>query len=161
MLKFESLQAQLKNVQPLQNQIALESVRWVKPEIHASRNAQGVINWLGLSAPAAPAPAKPEEVDKAQPVASPAKSEKPAKPLAIAVQQFDIEGGVVHWRDAATGAAPAALTLAPLAVQVKNVAWPMKEALSLTASTNLQAGDDAQHWLLQLREADPRPEGGG
>ncbi len=24
----------------------------------------------------------------------------------------------------------------------------------------LQAGDDAQHWLLQLREADPRPEGG-
>ena len=145
LLKFESLQAQLKNVQPLQNQIALESVRWVKPEIHASRNAQGVINWLGLSAPTgASAPAKPEEAEKAQPAASPEKSEKPAKPLAIAVQQFDIEDGVVHWRDAATGSAPAALTLAPLAVQVKNVAWPMKEALSLSASTNLQAGDDAK-----------------
>jgi uncharacterized protein involved in outer membrane biogenesis len=54
LLNFEALEVQLKNVQPLQNQIALETVRWVKPEVHASRNAQGVINWLGLNAPAVP-----------------------------------------------------------------------------------------------------------
>lgn len=52
LLGFEALELQLNNVKPLQSQITLESVRWVKPEIHASRNAQGVINWLGLNVPA-------------------------------------------------------------------------------------------------------------
>ncbi|MBV8248806.1 MAG: DUF748 domain-containing protein [Comamonas sp.] len=136
LLRFESLHAELKNVQPLQNQIALESVRWVKPEIYASRNAQGVINWLGLSAPAAAsgeAKAEPE-----------AKASEGAKPVTLKLQQFDLDGGIVHWQDAGTGSAPAALTLAPLAVQLKNVAWPMSEPLSVTASGQLHAGEQAR-----------------
>ena len=150
LLKFESLQAQLKNVQPLQNQIALESVRWVKPEVFASRNAQGVINWLGLTAPAAPAADKSETAEKksapetkadAAPVV---RQEKPVKPLAVTLQQFDIDSGVVHWQDAATGSTPAALTLAPLAVQVKNVTWPMAEPLNLSASAGLHAGEQGK-----------------
>ncbi|MEX8193202.1 DUF748 domain-containing protein [Comamonas guangdongensis] len=136
LLRFESLHAELKNVQPLQNQIALESVRWVKPEIYASRNAQGVINWLGLSAPAA----APGEA-KAEPEA---KTAQGAKPMTLKLQQFDLDGGIVHWQDAGTGSTPAALTLAPLAVQLKNVAWPMNESLSVTASGQLHAGEQAR-----------------
>ena len=143
LLSFEALEVQLKNVQPLQHQIALEAVRWVKPEVHASRNAQGVINWLGLSAPVAAAEpaadARQETAGKAE-----NKNEKPANPLTVNVQQFAIDSGAVHWQDLATGAAPAALTLAPLSVQVKNIAWPMSEPLNLTASTGLHIGEQAR-----------------
>ena len=143
LLSFEALEVQLKNVQPLQHQIALEAVRWVKPEVHASRNAQGVINWLGLSAPVAAAEpaadARQETAGKAE-----NKNEKPDNPLTVNVQQFAIDSGAVHWQDLATGAAPAALTLAPLSVQVKNIAWPMSEPLNLTASTGLHIGEQAR-----------------
>ena len=143
LLSFEALEVQLKNVQPLQNQIALEAVRWVKPEVHASRNAQGVINWLGLNAAAAPAEpeaqATPESAGKAE-----KKAEKPAKPLTVSVQQFDIDSGTVHWQDLATGAKPAVLTLAPLAVQVKNIAWPLSEPLNLAATTGLHSGEQVK-----------------
>ena len=141
LLKFEALQLQLANVRPLQSQITLESVRWVKPEVYASRNAQGLINWLGLSAPAQQSAAAAEEAKPAD--ASP-EEKKNAQALAAHVKQFELEGGVVHWRDAATGGAPAALTLAPLAVQVKNVHWPMKEPLELALKTQLHAGEAAK-----------------
>ncbi|BDR10341.1 DUF748 domain-containing protein [Comamonas thiooxydans] len=143
LLNFEALEVQLKNVQPLQNQIALESVRWVKPEVYASRNAQGVINWLGLNAPstAAAAPAVNAEPESDS---SGTKAEAPAQSLAVSVKQFDIDSATVHWRDAATGAAPAALTLAPLMLQVKNLAWPMKEPLQLTATAGLQTTEQAR-----------------
>lgn len=151
LLNFEALEAQLKNVQPLQNQIALESVRWVKPEVYASRNAQGAINWLGLNAPstAAAAPAenaKPESDSSGTKAAVQAgtKAEAPAQSLAVSVKQFDIDSATVHWRDAATGAAPAALTLAPLMLQAKNLAWPMKEPLQLTVTAGLQTTEQAQ-----------------
>ncbi len=151
LLNFDALEVQLKNVQPLQNQVALESVRWVKPEVHASRNAQGVINWVDYNPPtggpaallekAAPEPSYTEDSTPAQ---ADAKAEKPGKPLVVGVQQFDIEGGIVHWRDAATGAAPAALTLAPLVLQAKNLAWPMNAPLQLTATAGLQAAEQAR-----------------
>ncbi|MEG0556246.1 MAG: DUF748 domain-containing protein [Comamonas sp.] len=151
LLSFESLQVQLKNTQPLQNQITLESVRWVKPEIHASRNAQGVINWLGLSAgngqvsEAADAQLQTDEQTVAASKAvEPAKPATSASPLQIAVQQFNLDAGTVHWRDAATGAAPAALTLSPLSLEVTSVAWPMSQPLNLTVSGELrQAGAGA------------------
>ena len=143
LLSFEALEVQLKNVQPLQSQIALESVRWVKPEVHASRNAQGVINWLGLNTAAAPAEpqaqASVEAAGKAE-----AKAEMPAKPLTVIVQQFDIDSGTLHWQDLAAGTKPAVLTLAPLAVQVKNIAWPMSEPLNLTATAGLHSGEQAK-----------------
>ena len=151
LLNFEALEVQLKNVQPLQNQIALESVRWVKPEVYASRNAQGAINWLGLNAPstAAAAPAenaKPESDSSGTKAAVQAgtKAEAPAQSLAVSVKQFDIDSATVHWRDAATGAAPAALTLAPLMLQAKNLTWPMKEPLQLTATAGLQTTEQAR-----------------
>ena len=143
LLSFEALEVQLKNVQPLQSQIALESVRWVKPEVHASRNAQGVINWLALNTAAPPAEpqaqASAEAAGKAE-----AKAEMPAKPLTVTVQQFDIDSGTLHWQDLAAGAKPAVLTLAPLAVQVKNIAWPMSEPLNLTATAGLHSGEQAK-----------------
>lgn len=151
LLNFEALEVQLKNVQPLQNQIALESVRWVKPEVHASRNAQGVINWLGLNAPstAAAAPAENAEPesdssDAKASVQAGTKAEAPAQSLAVSVKQFDIDSATVHWRDAATGAAPAALTLAPLVLQAKNLAWPMNAPLQLTATAGLQTAEQAR-----------------
>lgn len=142
LLSFESLQVQLKNTQPLQNQITLESVRWVKPEIHASRNAQGVINWLGLAAGNAQATksaeAKPQTDDKAEAQAKPTQTAKPSSALQIAVQQLNVDAAIVHWQDAATGAAPVALTLSPLALEVTDMAWPMKQPLNLTASADLR-----------------------
>ena len=144
LLKFESLQLQLADVRPLQNQITLESVRWVKPEIFASRNAQGVINWLGLGASA--------QAERAEVADKPVKAEgtastepqKPAQALAVHVRQFDVDEATVRWRDEATGAAPAALTLAPLAVQVKNVRWPMSEPLDLDLKARLHSGEQAK-----------------
>ncbi|WP_182283510.1 DUF748 domain-containing protein [Comamonas testosteroni] len=151
LLNFEALELQLQNAQPLQNQIALETVRWVKPEIHASRNAQGVINWLGLNAPSAAAAAPAENAEPESDssgteasVQAGGKAETPAQSLAVSVKQFDIDGATVHWRDAATGAAPAALTLAPLMLQARNLAWPMNAPLQLTATAGLQAAEQAR-----------------
>ncbi|MFN3734543.1 DUF748 domain-containing protein [Comamonas testosteroni] len=151
LLNFEALELQLQNAQPLQSQIALETMRWVKPEIHASRNAQGVINWLGLHAPSAAAAAPAENAgpasdssDTKASVQAGTKAETPAQPLAVSVKQFDIDSATVHWRDAATGAAPAALTLAPLVLQAKNLAWPMNAPLQLTATAGLQTAEQAR-----------------
>ncbi|MDR0214999.1 MAG: DUF748 domain-containing protein [Comamonas sp.] len=140
LLKFKSLQLQLADVRPLQNQITLESVRWIKPEIFASRDGQGVINWLGLSTP--PKPEHAEAADK--PAKAQETVQKPAQALAVNVRQFDVDEGLVHWRDDATGAAPAALTLAPVAVRVKNVRWPMSEPLDLDLKAQLHSGEQVK-----------------
>jgi hypothetical protein len=98
-------------------------------------------------APAAPlekAVPEPASAEASTPAQADAKAEKPGKPLVVGVQQFDIEGGIVHWQDAATGAAPAALTLAPLVLQAKNLAWPMNAPLQLTATAGLQAAEQAR-----------------
>lgn len=162
LLGFEALELQLNNVKPLQSQITLESVRWVKPEIHASRNAQGVINWLGLNVPAgtggeSTAKAEVEAVEEgaAKPLdEAPANAgaEKSSPALALSLQQLDVEGGIVHWRDEGAGAAVAQLTMAPLAVQIKSVTWPMNEPLQLLATTGLNEGGKAQpEKLAQLK----------
>lgn len=145
LLRFDQLQAQLKNVQPLQQQVELESVRWDKPEIFASRNAEGMINWLSLQGtshdgaaqakakePAAPA----EKTAEAQPVAD--------KGLKLSLHQFDMDGATVHWNDAATGTAPAVLTLAPLHVEARDVLWPMSQPMHLALKARLNQGAQAQ-----------------
>ncbi|GGH63687.1 hypothetical protein GCM10010975_29740 [Comamonas phosphati] len=143
LLRFEQLQVQLKNVQPLQQQVELESVRWEKPEIFASRNAQGVINWLGLGGAAQ---------GKAQEPAASAREEKTAEARSAAagqgfklsLHQFDVDGATVHWSDAATGAAPAAFTLAPVHVEVRDVLWPMSRPLNLALKAQLNQGAEAK-----------------
>lgn len=157
LLRFDQLQVQLKNVQPLQQQVELESVHWEKPEIFASRNAEGVINWLGLggaskggaahgkarepATPAAAAPAKEEKTAEAKPAAT-------GQGFKLSLHQFDVDGATVHWSDAATGAgtgaAPAALTLAPVHIEVRDVLWPMSQPLNLALKAQLNQGAQAK-----------------
>jgi uncharacterized protein involved in outer membrane biogenesis len=148
LLRFDRLLVQLKNVQPLQQQAELESVRWEKPEVFASRNAQGVINWLGLGAASGNGAAQ----SKAQEPAAPAGEEKTAeaKPVAadkgfkLSLHQFDVDGATVHWSDAGTGAAPAAFTLAPVDVEVRDVLWPMSQPLNLALKARLNQEGEAK-----------------
>lgn len=132
LLRFDELEARLDDVRPLQSQVQLQSLRLKNPEIFASRDADGRINWQALAAPSAPSsPATGEPAD--------AGAKQPANPLHFALRQLHIDNATVHWQDAAAGASAARLTASPLNVKVSDVRWPMDKPMQLELQTGLQA----------------------
>ena len=133
LLRLERLDVVLKNLQPLQSVLELESVHLQAPELFASRNAQGRINWLSLQDASAPAAGKADA-----PAAHPG--------WQVALPLLEIEKATVHWTDASpeAGAAGAALQARELALQARDIHWPLREPLHFSASTQLLAGGAAQ-----------------
>ncbi len=139
LLRFERLAVVLKNLQPLQSLAELESVHLQGPELFASRDAQGRLNWLELQARSGDAPAGA--------AAAPA-------PWQLALPLLDMAQATVHWNDrsAQAGAGGAALEARGLAVQARGIHWPLREALHFSAHGEVQAvGAADKPALLQLR----------
>ncbi|CAB5661196.1 Uncharacterized protein involved in outer membrane biogenesis [Delftia tsuruhatensis] len=154
LLRFERLAAVLKNVQPLQSIAELESVQWSAPEVFASRDARGRINWLS----AAQGPAAVDGAAADAPQQAPDKPTDARQPWQVALGRLVIADATVHWRDAApdAGKAGAALQARQLSVHARDIRWPMEQPLSFDAGLLLQAGaaaPDAKPAQLMLSGA--------
>lgn len=86
LLGWQRLDVDLERVDPLNLEIAIGRVALAAPEVHATVDRQGRLNWLQLAGGAG-APAA-----KAEPAAV-------SKPLQWSLAAMQLSDGVVHWRD--------------------------------------------------------------
>ena len=135
------------------HRVAVQRVTLAQPEVWASRDAQGQINWLRAVPPAAasqPAPAASGPVWRVQ------------------LDQFALEGARLHWRDAAAPGGAVALDVAPLDLNVAQVAWPAAQGTPIRVQGQLRIAppgtpsDSAGHltWQGQLGLAPVAWQGG-
>ena len=127
-LSWERLGVKLNRVEPLARRIDLASVEWKGPNLSLSRDAQGRLNLARLAKGFTPAaPEKPATASA--PVADVA-------PWDIRLARFDLDGGVVQWRDDAVKPA-ADMALSALRVQSRDLSWPVKAPMPFEVSAQL------------------------
>ncbi|AOY00445.1 DUF748 domain-containing protein [Jeongeupia sp. USM3] len=98
LLSVASIKAEAGQVEPLAGIYRLKSLNIVSPQLAASRDAAGVLNWQRL-VPPAPATAKPA------PTASAVAQEKAGEALRYSIGRFTLDDGRIDWRDAAVSPA--------------------------------------------------------
>lgn len=120
LLSFDALEVGLADVRPLQQQVALSSVRWLAPQGDVWRSKDG--QWL-VAAPAASAgPAAPKAVEAHQG----AEKEAPSPSWTLTLGHLAVERGAVRVHDASVPGTAPALQLASLGVQAHDVGWPLQ-----------------------------------
>ena len=166
LLEWKGLQLGLRDVQPLARKLAFDKLRVDGLQLHATRDAAGHVNLLGLTGPASekgPANATAAATAAAAPAssvgraASSAASGAPssassgtaattaattAAPGAwqVELDALSLADTRVFWNDAAVQPA-AALSIDGLSIDAKKIQWPIKQpiALSLNGSLHPQA----------------------
>lgn len=128
-LAWQRLTLPIESLQPLQRTLALGAVQLQAPVLAVRRSASGQIDWLAsLEAGATPA---------AQPTAA-------ATPAwAVSVQALDVQGGTLHWQDAAASHTQpnqvAQLRLDDWRLHLGALHWPLQEAVRLQSQAALGA----------------------
>jgi hypothetical protein len=144
-LAFERLAVEASDVRLLERAVHLSSVELTAPHVLASRDAQGQINWASKQAAAGVAPGAKSDGD-----------------WNVAVDRVAIVQGDVQWRDArpAPGAAEpvgtAAVHVAPLSFEVKNLRWPATQPA--TFSGRLALADVAMFAQSGQKRAAPKAD---
>ncbi|RQO55283.1 hypothetical protein DBR47_20610 [Paucibacter sp. KBW04] len=131
-LAWNSLGLGLKQVQPLQQHIALAELNWQGLDLQLDRDAAGHI-WLpsGTAPPAANASVSAS----AKPV--PSKNAVAASPWQFSLDQFKLSDSKLSWRDAGVPGR-VALNLTQLELSLGAIQWPLKSASPLAFSAQLQ-----------------------
>lgn len=124
LLEFSQLTLRLKDVQPLLQDVQLASLTLSEPRLSLTRDRAGHFNWLALLPPAK---------------ASPASTDKTAKPWKVSLEQLAVQRGQVLWQDAST-ATPSRLQWSALDISASAFKWPMTEAMPFEGRARL---DDA------------------
>ncbi|MDD0837981.1 DUF748 domain-containing protein [Curvibacter sp. HBC61] len=135
-LSFPRLKVELKDLQPLKQQVHLGTVSWQAPDLALQRDARG--RWLpfatgGAAAATSAAPAAPTTGSPAAPDSTPSRSPTTAKAPAqaapgwtVQVDDFQLQGGQLAWQDDSTR--PAARARASeLDLSVQALRWPWRE----------------------------------
>ena len=128
LLDWQNLQLGLREVQPLARKLAFDALRIDGLQLHASRDAAGLINLLALMTP------KTNVAATAAPAASAASAA--AGPAAGAAWQVSLESlaladSRVLWNDAAVRPV-AGLQLDGLTIATKQIRWPIANPIALT-----------------------------
>lgn len=151
-LRWDEVHAVLREVRPLQREVALTSLETQGLEVWVRRDAAGRLGpqrwrWPG-PAPggAGNAPATPEVA----PVAAPT-------PWRLTLDRLGVQGTALHWQDAGTQPA-AALSVEGLRLQAEALQWPPGPATRLEGEARLagaplswQGGLDAQALRLEAK----------
>ncbi len=133
LLAWKQLKLGLRDVQPLARQLDFDSLQLSGVQLHAARDAGGRINLLALASGSA---------------AAPASGTPPAAAAAwqLSVETLELSDARVLWNDAATKPA-AALQLDGLNLRVKQLQWPVKQAIAFSLGGSLRAQrDGAPAW---------------
>ncbi|MGB4584749.1 MAG: DUF748 domain-containing protein [Rhodoferax sp.] len=121
LLAFSQLTIQLKDVQPLLQDVQLASLTLTEPRLSLTRDRSGQLNWLALL-----------PADKPNPVST----EKAAKPWKISLDQLTVQAGKVLWQDASI-ATPSRQQLTALDVSASAFKWPMTVAMPFEGQARL------------------------
>ncbi len=140
LLQFERLDVALRDLQPLRQQILVDSVVLTQPRVQAGRDARGVINWLALGG---------------QDQATPAGAARPL-PWQVEVAQISVEQGRAEWRDqsAQAGAQGAHLLLTDIALQARALVLPLTQPLQFAGRMALASAavkSDAVPGMLSFK----------
>lgn len=145
LLAFRQLTLQLKDVQPLLQNVQLASLTLSEPRLSLTRDRAGQLNWLALQPPAKASPATPD---------------KAGKSWKVSLDQLTVQGGQVLWQDASI-AAPSRLQLSALDVSASAFKWPMTDAMPFEgqarldgASLAFKGSTNAQSMQLDAQLAD-------
>ncbi|MDP1528863.1 DUF748 domain-containing protein [Rhodoferax sp.] len=145
LLAFSQLTLELKDVQPLLQNVQLASLTLSEPRLSLTRDRAGRLNWLALLPPAK---------------ASPATADKAAKPWKVSLDQLTMQGGQVLWQDASI-ATHSRLQLSALDVSASAFKWPMTDAMPFEgqarfdgASLAFKGSTNAQSMQLSAQLAD-------
>ena len=130
LLSWERLGVTLNRLEPLAGQADIAAIELKAPSVSISRDAAGLLNlqrvaqgWTGAPAsPTAPAAAAP---------ASP--------PWKVSVTRLGIDGGTVHWADAAVKPA-ADLALEELRVNAQALTWPVQAPVPFAFELSARLG---------------------
>ena len=134
LLETQRLQLGLRDVQPLARKLGFDALRIDGLQLHAIRNAAGLINLLALATPKA---------DTTVVVASPASAASAAAPTAgagawsVSLESLTLADTRVLWNDASVQPA-AALQLDGLNIATKQIQWPVKGPIALTLNGSLR-----------------------
>ncbi len=126
-LSWERLAIKLNRVEPLAHRVDLASIELKGPSLSVSRDAQGQLNLARLAKGFQPA---------AQPVQANAQPTAAAAPWEIRLARFDLDGGLVQWRDDAVKPA-AEMALSALRVQARDMSWPVRAPMPFEVSAQL------------------------
>jgi hypothetical protein len=127
-LSWERLGLKLNRVDPLARRIDLASIEWKAPRLNVSRDARGQLNLARLAQGFGPA--MPEKQ-----AAAPVPGAK-ATPWQIQLERFDLDGGVIQWRDESVQPI-ADMALSALHVQTRGLSWPVRAPVPFEVSAQL------------------------
>ena len=139
LLETQGLRLGLRDVQPLARKLGFDALRIDGLQLHAIRNAAGLINLLALATPKA---------DTTVVVASSASAASAAAPKtdagawSVSLESLTLADTRVLWNDAAVQPA-AALQLDGLNIATKQIQWPVKGPIALTLNGSLRPQDAA------------------
>jgi len=135
LLDWQRLQLALRDVQPLARKVALDSVRFDGLQLHATRDAAGRINLLGLASPKGDAAIAAAPAASATSAATATPPE--AAPWQASLASLELVDTRLLWNDAAVRPA-AALQIDGLKLSAKQIQWPVKGPIALTLSGALR-----------------------
>ncbi|MEG1769567.1 MAG: DUF748 domain-containing protein [Comamonas sp.] len=123
LLQFERLDVALRDLQPLRQQVRVDSVVLTQPQVRAGRDARGVINWLALAGPGQRA-----DAGAAQPA-----------PWRVEVAEVTVAQGRAEWHDqsADAGAQGARLQISDIALNASALALPLTQPVQFDGRMTL------------------------
>ncbi|MDO9285221.1 MAG: DUF748 domain-containing protein, partial [Aquabacterium sp.] len=121
---WRALKLELRDLQPLRQRAQLGVLRIEGAELRLTRDARGLLNLQRLR-PAAP----PDPAASAATAAAP-------KPWQVELAALQIAGASVHWQDATLRPA-AGYRLDDLAIELRDLQWPLKAPVPMTAQASL------------------------
>jgi hypothetical protein len=129
MVDVDAVEAVLTDVRPLDQVAKLASLTITGPQVWASRDANGRLNW-DLSAPPNIENATKTvaaRADSARASGQNATQSAPTKAWALELNELALRKGTLHWTDAKTRP-QAAIALTNITLQAKTLRWPFGEA---------------------------------
>lgn len=123
LLEFRQLSIQVKDLQPLLQNVQLASLTLSEPRLSLTRDRAGQLNWLALLQPAK---------------VSQASTEKTAKPWKVSLDRLTVQAGQVLWQDASI-ATPSRLQLSALEMSASALTWPMTQPMPFEGQARLDA----------------------
>ena len=128
-LSWERLAVKLNRVEPLARRVDLASIELKAPSLNVSRDARGQLNLVRLAKGFVPVASEKQAMVQT--------SGSPAAPWEIQLARFDMDGGLVRWRDDAVKPA-AEMALSALRVQTRDLRWPVRAAMPFEVSAQFE-----------------------
>ena len=155
LVKAEAIKVGIHEANLLTQNIQLDTFKIVQPQIWASLNQQGLLNWLALQAPKTVASADPGDKALGTKVTNKEATAKPepanaTKPV-FSLTNFSLSKGVLHWSDAANAVPTLEIQLVNIAIDAQKLSTSEQAE---PAEITIGIGDEGKQRLTFSGTAD-------